>query len=305
MAISIQALFQAKCFDRRHRAAPAPDPLAWVRAALPSNMTCQNFHFFVDWAEAGGRLVGPLWLTRLLAAGSPAELDQLSDGAVAAAFASAGGEAALSHLADVASTLGLRAEAMLLGEPATGVMAASIPSWRLARDDRNSLTVERLDLSALSNLIENIRGGQASLGSKGLIYGTSAVECWLSKTPNIFPGDCDAILLDNGMPSAILEMKKHTLTGPIADNLAARYYPSPDGRKYDSLFALQADCETTAKRDCPLIIIYFATRFPGIRVQSVRRERGRLAVHNDTGDMNIAGLNGGDIGRRILETVLR
>lgn len=305
MAIVIRSLFQAKCEDRRQGAATASDPLKWVRTALPSQVRCENFHFFVDWSVGGGRLVGPLWLTRLLTAESPSELEQLSDSAVAEAFVSARGVAALASLSDVASALGLRAEAMLLGEPATGKVTERTPSWRLCRDGQDSVTAERLELHDLSKLIERIRGGQASLGSKGLIYGTSAIECWLSKSPNIFPGDCDALLVDNGVPRAIMEMKKHTLSGPIASNLASRYYPSPDGRKYDSLFALQASCEAATQSEVPVIMVYFATRYPGLRVQSIRRSHAQLEVQNDTGDLNIAHLDQGDIGNRILEAALQ
>lgn len=65
------------------------------------------------------------------------------------------------------------------------------------------------------------------------------------------------ILLDNANKGiAILEFKKHTKYDKIEDHMFGKYYPKPDGRKYNRLALLR----DSINKSLPIIIIYFPTQ---------------------------------------------
>ncbi len=305
MTVRIRPLFQARCDNRNAATAVKVNPTRWIEAALAQEQSWVTFHFFINWNSATPEVVGPLWIVRLIVSSSKDSLDTASHNEVYSAFINSDCAPFLKELGELANSISTSSACVLLGE--SNILHSNSPSWIVTSNDiaTSPYSIKRLTLNALGKHIQEIRGGAANLGSKGLIYGTSAVECWLSKTNNIFPGDCDCLILNNGAPAALLEMKKHTLTAPISSNLASQYYPAPDGRKYDSLFALKRRIEERFNKELPLAVIYYATHFPGFRVQVIQQEVDRLKVIRDTGDLGCKDWTDVAIGERILQEVLR
>jgi hypothetical protein len=306
MSVQVTTLFQAKCDDRSVVTLIGVDPMRWIEKALERNTKSVSFHFFMNWNANPCHVVGPLWLTHLVKASNPDKVTTISDDAVLAAFNQAGCWSRLQDLISLANRLSTSAESILLGEIDTRLLSGESPSWLVSLNDeiKQGGHIERITLDGLSKRINSIRGGEASLGSKGLIYGTSAVECWLSKTRNLFPGDCDSLIVKDGCPVALLEMKKHTLSTPISGNLASKYYPKPDGRKYDSLFALKRHIEDAFGYEIPLAVVYYATRFPAFRVQVLQKTQFSIQALRDSGDQDCQGLDEQVIGERIMNEVL-
>lgn len=119
---------------------------------------------------------------------------------------------------------------------------------------------EIITLEKFKSLIISYSGGPITIGSKGLTYGTSKLECYLSKTNSLYPGDVDLIILDNNnSPIALLEFKKHTLPITINKQGISNYYPNPDGRKYDRL-AILADYISIESVKIPFFVVYYPTR---------------------------------------------
>lgn len=306
MSVRVTPLFQAKCDNRNVVTSPGVDPMHWIEKALASNMKSVSFHFFMNWNAKPVEVAGPLWLTSLVTASSPDEVSGASDDDVLAAFHQTGSGDRLRELAVLATRLSTSATGVLLAEMNTQHLSDKSPVWLVTLNDESGqkYDIERITLAGLSQRIERIRGGPAALGSKGLIYGTSAMECWLSKTQNLFPGDCDCLIIKAGCPAALLEMKKHTLPVPISENLVSRYYPRPDGRKYNSLFALKRRIEQAFGNELPLAVVYYATRFPAFRVQLLELAESSLKTIQDSGDQDCRDLDEQVIGKHILNEVL-
>ncbi len=103
-------------------------------------------------------------------------------------------------------------------------------------NERFSFNISKITIDCLKNDIQRLSGGPQEIGSKGLIFGTSTLECYLSHTKSLYPGDADMVLTNiNNEPIAILEFKKHTLKTPIKDQKISNYYPKSDRKKYDRL----------------------------------------------------------------------
>lgn len=122
--------------------------------------------------------------------------------------------------------------------------------------DENSTELTTVTIAELQILIQKLSGGGFNIGRKGLIYGNTTLECALSKTNSLWPGDADLLLLNKDLNCmAILEFKKHTLHSEIQSQALANYYPKPDGRKYNRLAILR----DYLGEDIPIIIIYYPT----------------------------------------------
>lgn len=116
-----------------------------------------------------------------------------------------------------------------------------------------------IKIKDLMNLIKTYSGGEVKIGGKGLIYGTSKLECILSKTDSLYPGDIDCLLFDEHLnPMAIVEYKKHNLDEDISSQSLTRYYPNPDGRKYDRLFLLKKFLDNSGF-NIPILCLYYPT----------------------------------------------
>ena len=116
---------------------------------------------------------------------------------------------------------------------------------------------EEITIIKFKKRIRELSRGPVPIGEKGLYWGTSRLECFLSKTDSAYPGDVDFVLLDrNRDVSGIIEFKKHTKSEPISEQKLGNYYPSPDGRKYDRLAILRDYFDVSI----PLLCLYYPTR---------------------------------------------
>lgn len=309
MSLKVVAPFLAKCVDRSERASVAVNPIDWIAPELGSKYESLSFHFFINWNVNPATVSGPLWLSRLVIATPPNELMTANKEEVLDAYRNAGCDILLSRLEKLAKNNFTTAECVLLGEMDTRLINQQSPVWIIKHENESNdpINIKKISVAELSSYIASIRKGAASLGSKGLFYGTSAVECWLSKTQNLFPGDCDCLIIKDGVPVSIIELKKHTLNDPISNNLASRYYPGQDSRKYDSLFALKKYLEQNYQVKVPLSIIYFATKFSAYRVQVIDKGLSGLRVLRDTNDVRYTMSDKSSIsriGQQILEVIL-
>lgn len=303
--LMIRHPFQARCDDRTKVLTVVEQPLEWIQTALGATQSLLSFHFLVSWVADPPRIAGPLWLTRLLMASHDQEIATATEAQVRAALDASDVSRCLAPLSSFAARLGAPVECVLLPEYSRKAVDADSPVWRLLPSESGALGIRVQTVQELSEEIRTIRGVDAALGSKGLIYGTSAVECLLSRSGNIFPGDCDGLILDAGAPQAIVELKKHTLPGPIGENLASRYYPVPDGRKFDALAALQRQCQSACGRDVPIAVVYYATRFKALRIQIISIRDNAMRVERDSGDVVYQDVGAEKIGARIVRYVTR
>ncbi|WP_111292295.1 hypothetical protein [Bacillus safensis] len=137
--------------------------------------------------------------------------------------------------------------------------------------------VRRENLSHLMKHIKELSGGSIKIGSKGLIYSYTNLECFLSRTDAAWPGDADLILLNSEKkPVAILEFKKHTNRDAIEDHKFEQYYKtkSSDKRKYNRLAILR----DALGENMPFLVIYYPTReeFDYILIDEVLGDVGNL-----------------------------
>jgi hypothetical protein len=122
--------------------------------------------------------------------------------------------------------------------------------------------------SELRQRIRKLRGGSVPIGPGGLIYSTSSLECFLSKTADFWPGDADAILVDEkNLARAILEFKKHNLDAPI-EKQSLLNYRDRDKLKYQSLGLLRDRLQTAA--NLPILMVYYPTQ---LHIKNVKIER--------------------------------
>lgn len=117
-------------------------------------------------------------------------------------------------------------------------------------------SISRVSLDELMGSIKTLSGGPVSVGSKGLYFGTSYLECYLSHTDAAWPGDIDLIITDTHSKAlAILEYKKHTQSGTIQEQKLSNYYPYRDRRKYDRIAILRK----YLGESIPTIVLYYPT----------------------------------------------
>lgn len=128
-------------------------------------------------------------------------------------------------------------------------------------NQQTKLTLSVISIEDLKEKIKTLSGGSVSIGSKGLIYGTSRLECHLSTTDALWAGDVDLLLCDRNSfePVLIFEFKKHTGSGSISFEKQnfSNYYPRPDQRKYDRLWYL---ANQLSSRSLPIFIVYYSTQ---------------------------------------------
>lgn len=125
-----------------------------------------------------------------------------------------------------------------------------------------TVQTRRESLDGLKTIIQQRSGGPIRVGRKGLRFGTSRLECYLSHTDAAWPGDADLVVYDAGsscQPTAIIELKKHTRhsTLPFLEQRLENYYPKPDGRKYDRLIALAN--HLSDRNVVPIFVLYYST----------------------------------------------
>ena len=279
-----------------------PDPERWLTAdMLPAGWAVHSFHFFVDWRHDPPVVGDTFLLTRLVEFKDGEDPLSVTDGDVLKAFGDAGLPDEFEPLRRVCAKYGKNVVPVLLPECETSALNDTTPFWIVSGGDQE-LTITRSTVSGLKNAIRKYSGGPVRIGEKGLTHGTSAIECLLSLTDAAYPGDADAVVVDrDGHVRYVIEFKKHTLTVPLGKHLAGRYYPAPDGRKYRRLHALVSALERSGHGAVSLVIFYYSTKDPLIRLQLVGAlDRQRMEIDRDSGDVSIEGMSDREVADRVM-----
>lgn len=240
--LMLQKTFLARCDNRACLAKTnimSGSPEAWLSNDLlsKSNTFGLTFDFFVDWAI--NQISPYVWIKRILL---PTYTYDEFIGKLDSEMEKEFGKDYLCRLGRFATEYDMQIQFIVFHDEL---------DWS---NDRNELLIvslsfkegcysfspQKYSLSGFKELIKSHSGGPVSIGSKGLIYGTSRLECSLSKTDSLYPGDADLLLLnEDNKAVCILEFKKHTLSSPISEQCFTNYYPRPDGRKYKRLALLR------------------------------------------------------------------
>lgn len=119
------------------------------------------------------------------------------------------------------------------------------------------LAAKIITVTELKAKIKCGTGGDINVGRKGLTFGTTCLECFLSTSGAAYPGDADLVLFDKDTLNtvAVLEFKKHTLNTAMAEQCLSNYYPKSDRLKYHRLFLLNAYLTGQSK----LVVLYYPT----------------------------------------------
>jgi hypothetical protein len=296
----IAPLQQALCADRS-KVSAGPDPSDWILPSLPDGWRILSFHFFVDWSQAKPLVADSIWMTRLVRLNNDESISNIVDKDLLDRFCEGHSRSYFQDLELVCASYKIRVSSILLPEISGSEITGRTPVWVVARSDRKEMRIWRTSVDRLKSAIQERSGGPVKVGAKGLIYGTSAIECQLSRTDAAFPGDADAVIVDDqNLVRCVIEYKKHTLSSPLSDHLIEKYYPFPDGRKYRRLNALVEHCQYVGQREVPLIVLYYSTKSPVIRLQEiVLLEPNRVAIRRDSYDLHIDGQRNKEISDKI------
>ena len=281
---------QARC-DDRSRLTGGPDPKNWIVSALPVGWAFYGFHFFVNWNSTPPTLGNEIWLTRLIHFSGGENPETVSDASILNLFQSGPDAAEFYSLALLCNKYNQVVRVVLLPELLAVNCTEQTPVWTIMYDAGRNLIVSKTSLGWLMTQIQKHSGGPVWVGSKGLTYGTSAIECMLSKTKAAYPGDADAVIADDkGAVKCVIEYKKHTLDDNIGNHLVNRYYADKDKRKYERLDLLVTHYRNYA--NIPFVVFYYSTRVPVIRLQELGKLLpDRIEIVRDSEDINIAGLS--------------
>lgn len=302
--VRLSRLRLALCSDRDAAAAEA-ERVEWITCALPAGWKVFTFHFFVNWKSRPPSVSDQFLLTRLLDIEPATAAADLKDDEVLNAFFESEAKPEFDALERVLSRYGKHLVAVILPEIKVEEVSGETALWVIKTAENRQTQCLRFSVSQLMRSIQNHSGGPVRIGEKGLTFGTSAIECYLSRTDAAFPGDADGVIVDEiGNITHVIEFKKHTLRGPIKDNLVDRYYPERDGRKFQRLSSLCRTIEAFSGNRAVLVVIYFATQHKSMRVQVIS-DIGERSIHfeRDSGDFSVDGDDDHTIARKIADAI--
>ena len=274
----------ARCDDRTRQARTHPngEPEEWLADTYlePFGLVGVTFDFFVNWNA--NSIPKELWIKRIVdEAFTPWPITHGRD--IPGAIYQCDGEQKVRQLCRLADRHHFTCHYFLFKESVYwGTRPEPIAEVRF---DGNGTVVRilRVKLPNLIDRIKQLRGGPASVGPKGLTYGLTLLECHLSKTDALWPGDADLVLVDSVFtPRAIVEFKKDTIGTPISSETLSNYYPRPDTRKYNS-FAHLRDHFTDDPSTLPIIILYYSVKVPldqQVKLERIEGAAGRLRSVN-------------------------
>ena len=273
--------FLALTTDRSKRAARHPfsgAPEEWFDNAILKQYSLFgiSFDFFVKWKY--NTISNEFWVKRIVKMGyTPWPIT--NNEILQQAIYDCDGEEYVKILACFAAKYHVTLKYFLFKESNCWNTDMEIVSVCFDHNGEISL-VNHIKVSDLMANIKGLSGGPISMGKKGLIYSTSTLEGYLSRTDAVWPGDADLIILDKSInPVALIEYKKHTLKTPINDQKLLNYYPYPDKRKYDRLGILRNFLSSGTQ----FINLYYPTN-PIHKVIKFEKIMG-----------NIGGLQGGNV----------
>lgn len=257
--------FLAKCCDRNslpklHPTSGSPEDWFSNEILATHNLSGISFDFFVNWHLNPPSITPIIWVKRIL---SPDYNYQKVIENVDNTFVKEFGEKQLKVFESFAKNNHLKIQFIIFNDELDWSNADSdilVIDFKIVDNGQFIFGHSLITIDEFKNKIRNYSGGPVQIGAKGLIYGTSNLECYLSGTNSLYPGDADLILLDEkSRPICILEFKKHTLNTSILSQQLSNYYPKPDGRKYDRL-AILKNYLSDYNANIPILNIYYPTR---------------------------------------------
>jgi hypothetical protein len=287
--------FLAMCANRSSKAKTHPrgGPEDWL---IPSVLRRHglfgvSFDFFVQWSGDSGSIGPEIWMKRITDKQVPASLSAQDVQTYRSELISLGDD--LEEFSLFADAARFEARYMIFRD---GISWATAPE-RIAQIPLVSGHLTNgtaLTLAQLAARIQSLSGGPVWVGSKGLTYGTSTLECHLACNQQLcaaWPGDADMVLCESstGRPVAILEFKKDTMGGAMASQSFQNFY-SKDRRKFTRLGLLR---DYLGLEDL-IFVAYPAGPQPEIKLEKIRGHAQQLRLVKDAvipiGNKNGAGL---------------
>ena len=235
------------------------DPESWFSNELfkAKGFNALRFDYIVDW-EAN-RFQDEIWIKRIVC--DDTDYSTLKKEDLAKRIVEEDGRSYPRQLLNFANTHNLRLRYFLfrnINQNDWSNLQNRIVSIDLSRYSHSDC-VEIYNAETIQSEIIRLRKQSHKIGKKGLIYATSTLEGYLSKSKAIWPGDVDTLLVDTkNNVKAIIEFKKHTSRSKIAfDDQSIENYRDIDVLKYRSLGLLRDRFDTPSTP--LLIIIYFST----------------------------------------------
>lgn len=260
----------AKCSDRSVRAKTNPicgEPENWFDYDMLSrnSIGVLSFDFFVNWSNLS--IPDEIWIKRIID-NQASDLSQKDYVQFYNWIDKVDGKPYMDKLLTFCDKNNISCHYFLFKDN---------ESWK---DDPNTIydicitnpSVNVLSPSGVQSRIKELRNVSVPIGPGGLIYGTSSLEGYLSKTPYFWPGDVDALLIDkNNSVRAIIEYKKHNLNTAIEQQTLMNYRDR-DRQKYQSLGLLR-DRLQSDDTSLPILMVYYPTN-PNIEQIKVERIDG-------------------------------
>jgi hypothetical protein len=286
----------ALCDNRAQLARTNPtygEPDQWMTSAhlAPLGLSTISFDFFIDWGVKPPIVGDEMWVKRLAHVPvTSLRKEDVLQGALAC-------EDDLLALQAFATRYGFNARYMIFRDNVDWLNA---PEPLLIANLADTFTTGCVrDLGQVMDAIRRFSGGALRIGEKGLIYGTSSLECHLSRTNALWPGDADCVIwsMAEYRALALLEFKKHNGNTPLAEENIQQYM-SKDRRKWKRLGLLRDRIEA------PLFCVYYSTN-PREDYIKVERLDGAFDALEDGGSrmISIAGMSQIDIGLTIANAV--
>jgi hypothetical protein len=257
-----QNLRLARCDDRNTIAHDHPDingPREWTNLGqkLDNGLVFLGFDFFVNWSRENYPTEDDIWLKVPVSSNffidhKGHEASNIREMLVH--------EKDFVELVRFGKSHGLNVSAIVFNDFAD--FCDKMDIWRFTvYHNQSSFSCQRENLDSLCGMIRMHSGGPVRVGAKGLMYGTTRLECMLSKTDSAWPGDVDAVIVDtknNYCVHSIIEFKKCTSRARFRfeDEKFSNYYPYPDRRKYDRLISLSR--RLSSESIIPIYIVYYS-----------------------------------------------
>lgn len=231
----------AKCDDRGVFSPENPiigGPDDWISELrrISNEHISVSFDFFADWSSKPVCVVDEFWFKFPVKCISDFSL--LEDDVLRDVLRKSTDFVALAKLC---KAIGVEARAILFDAQTKYCDETPIVIFSYNGADGSSL-FEIINIRTLKKKIRTLSGGPITIGAKGLIFGTTRLECHLSKTDALWPGDVDLLVFSKNKMKVegIFEFKKHTrrARASFGDQDFSLYYPRPDARKYNRLAAL-------------------------------------------------------------------
>lgn len=247
----------ASCNDRsvispEHPTIQGPETWRDILAALDHNLLAVTFDFFVDWSNPQLPVADEFWFK------FPMETDfdfvEIDHETLKEVLR---GCRQFTDLVNFVKVVNRTAKAVMFKATGKFTDSSQVIIFNFNGVDR-STSFEVITVGELKSRIRKLSGGAISIGNKGLGFANTLLECHLSKTDALWPGDVDLLVCDRqeGKPSALIEFKKHTRNNTrntFEEQCLELYYPRPDGRKYNRLAALAR----SFGMEVPIFIVFY------------------------------------------------